>query len=122
MLECESRRRGLRALRWCLCTGVALLLLVGSEGAGVAARATGKSGGSLVRNGKSEGAIVIGDPGNPFYQFVAGELQRYVKLLSGADLPIMSPQQIGANETGHELLLVGNPENNKAVQRVAPAG
>ncbi|MGH2639671.1 MAG: alpha-glucuronidase family glycosyl hydrolase, partial [Rhabdochlamydiaceae bacterium] len=77
---------------------------------------------SLVRDGRPEGAIVVGNNAGSFDHFVAEELQRYLKLLSGATLPIISADGVGLQEKGKSLLLVGGPESNEMVRKAAARG
>ena len=48
---------------------------------------------SLVAGGQARAAIVVGRDAGQFHRWVAGELQRYIKQLSGAELPIVAERQ-----------------------------
>jgi len=63
----------------------------------------------LARGGKAEAVIVAGREGNTFDRWVAGELKRYVKQLSGAELPVVDSDEL---PTGKSLLVVGSPKTN----------
>ena len=47
----------------------------------------------LAKGGQAEAVIVVGRDAGDFDHWVAGELQRYVKQLSGAELPIVATDQ-----------------------------
>jgi len=47
----------------------------------------------LVRGSQPEAAIVVGQESGPFHRWVAGEVQRYVRQLSGAELPIATAER-----------------------------
>ena len=66
----------------------------------------------LVEAQKAQGSIVLGRNASKFQEWVAHELQRYVRLLSGADLPLASVSQ--APPTGVRILL-GGPDSNELV-------
>ena len=68
----------------------------------------------LARNGNSEAAIIIGPQSGEFTQWVAGELQRYIRQLSGAELPILTSDEI-SRAGGKAVLLLGNSENNPII-------
>ncbi len=63
----------------------------------------------LAKEGKAEAVIVVGQQSGPFDRWVAGELQRYLRKLSGAELPIVTSDKVPAEKT---LILVGGPANN----------
>jgi hypothetical protein len=63
----------------------------------------------LVRGGQAEAAIVIGQECGPFYRWVAGEVQRYVRQLSGAESPIASTDALPPHKT---LIVLGGPKVN----------
>jgi hypothetical protein len=72
----------------------------------------------LVRDGRAQAQIIIGDNASPFYQFVAGELKRYIFALTGASLDITRVSQAGRNE-GSSWILLGGPGANGLVQKAA---
>ena len=63
----------------------------------------------LARGGKAEAVIVVGQESGPFHRWVAGELQRYLQKLSGAEFAIVTSDKVPAEKT---LILVGGPESN----------
>jgi hypothetical protein len=68
----------------------------------------------LVREGRARGAIVIGHSSGPFHAWIAGELQRYLALLSGAEFPIVE----GKAPSGTNIVL-GDPGANNIAASVA---
>jgi len=75
--------------------------------------------GLIASNGQPEALIVVGDSASPFDRFVAGELQRYVEMLSGAKLEVILSRQVSGQAKGKSLLLVGGPESNGLVRQAA---
>jgi alpha-glucuronidase len=73
----------------------------------------------IASNGQPEALIVVGDSASPFDRFVAGELQRYVEMLSGAKLEVILSRQVSGQAKGRSLLLVGGPESNGLVRQAA---
>lgn len=74
----------------------------------------------IVRRGQPEAAIVIGKNSPPFYRWVAGEVQRYVRRLSGVELPIATDDSVPDHGM---LLLIGGPAINamtSAAMRITP--
>ena len=57
----------------------------------------------------SQGSILIGKSAGSFYRWVAGELQHYLRLLSGAELPIVTTADAPA---GAVPILLGGPASN----------
>ena len=72
----------------------------------------------LAQGGESQGSIILGQQAGPFYRWMAEELQRYLRLLSGADFPITTA---GSTATGTRILL-GGPESNELVARAQGQG
>ena len=70
----------------------------------------------LVQAGKAQAVIVLGDHAEPFYRFVAEELQRYVKAITGASLDIV-PESAAARRPERLLVLIGGPQANGLVAR-----
>ena len=66
----------------------------------------------LAREGKAEAVIVVGQGGDTFDRWVAGELQRYLQALSGAELSIVTSDQV---PRGKPLVVVGSPQSNPLV-------
>ncbi|MBZ5565227.1 MAG: hypothetical protein LAP13_22750 [Acidobacteriia bacterium] len=73
----------------------------------------------IASNGRPTSVIVLGDSAGPLDRFVAGELQRYVEILSGAKLEIVSSHEISGKAKGKSILLVGNPKSNELVRQAA---
>jgi len=63
----------------------------------------------LAKGGRAEAVIVVGRDAGDFYRWVAGELQRYVRQLSGAELPIVTSDKLPAQKP---LIVVGGPQTN----------
>jgi hypothetical protein len=63
----------------------------------------------LARGARAEAAIVIGQDSGPFYRWVAGEVQRYVRQLSGAELPVASAEALPPHKN---LIVLGGPNRN----------
>ncbi|PKO23894.1 MAG: hypothetical protein CVU38_01735 [Chloroflexi bacterium HGW-Chloroflexi-1] len=63
----------------------------------------------LAQDGRAEAAIVVGRDAGAFYRWVAGELQRYLQQLSGAELPVVANDQAPAQKP---LVIVGGPQAN----------
>ncbi len=66
----------------------------------------------LVKGGQADAVIVVGSKRVPFYRWVAGELQSYVKKLSTAELPIVTDDKLPAEKC---LILLGAPQSNPLV-------
>jgi len=75
--------------------------------------------GRIASNGRATAVIVVGDSAGTSDRFVAGELQRYVEMLSGAKLEIVSAHEINGKAKGQSVLLVGGPANNELVRQAA---
>ena len=73
----------------------------------------------IANKGHAEAFIVVGDSASPSDHFVAGELAKYLEILSGAKLDIVSPRQLIGQEKGRSLLLVGGPGTNELVRQAA---
>jgi len=63
----------------------------------------------LARGSQPEAVIVVGRDSGPFYRWVAGEVQRYVRQLSGAELPIASAEALPPHKN---LIVLGGPKIN----------
>jgi hypothetical protein len=73
----------------------------------------------IASKGQAAALIAVGDNAGPSDRFVAGELQRYIEMLSGAKLEIVSSREASRLAKGKSLLLVGNPESNELVRQAA---
>lgn len=63
----------------------------------------------LAKGGRPEAVIAVGREAGDFQRWVAGELQRYVKQLSGAELPIVTSDKLPAQKP---LIVLGGPQVN----------
>jgi len=63
----------------------------------------------LARGAKPEAAIVIGQESGTFDRWVAGEVQRYVRQLCGAELLIATAESLPAHQN---LIVLGGPASN----------
>ena len=63
----------------------------------------------LAKGGRPEAVVVVGREAGDFHRWVAGELQRYVKQLSDAELPIVTSDKLPA---GKPLVVLGGPQAN----------
>jgi hypothetical protein len=68
--------------------------------------------GLIATNGQAASLIVVGNHASPSDRFVAKELQRYIEMLSGAKLAVISADDVSRQAKGLSLLLVGGPEGN----------
>ena len=73
----------------------------------------------IATNGQAAALIVVGNNASPSDRFVAGELQRYIEMLSGAKLAIDHRGRSEPAGEGQSLLLVGGPEGNELVADAA---
>ncbi len=96
-----------------------LLVICALLSAALDASPSGGVQGMIARNGRPSSVIVLGDSAGPSDRFVAGELQRYVEMLSGARLEIISSHEIGGKAKDKSTLLVGSPASNELVRRAA---
>ena len=81
-------------------------------------------GNRLFENGAPCGAVVVGADADEFHRFVAEELQGHLERLSGGRLPIVTDaeQPLEAPHGPASLILVGSPDANAAVRRLADRG
>ena len=59
--------------------------------------------------GRAKGVIVVGREAGAFHRWVAGELQRYLKQLCGAELPVVASDK---SRPQRPLIVVGGPQAN----------
>jgi len=80
-----------------------------------------KASGSVqvVTDGQARACIVLGQGANSTYHFAATELQRYIRLLSGSTVEIISDSQVASQPRQESMILVGGPAVNSVV---APEG
>ena len=99
-----------------------LLLLVGIANLPLKAVTPKNVSGMIASNGQAASLIVVGDHASPSDRFVAGELQRYIEMLSGAKLAINTANETGRQPKDLGLLLVGGPAGNELVGDAARRG
>ena len=63
----------------------------------------------LANSGRPQAAIAVGPQAAAFDRWVAGELQRYLKELTGAELPVVTSDHLPAQTP---LVIVGGPQVN----------
>src|SRR5215207_7754063 len=61
----------------------------------------------IARDGKSFWLIVVGDEATPQDKYAAGELQHYLKEVTGAELPILAESKVDDEKDPRPKLLVG---------------
>jgi len=88
-------------------------------GAGMAVDASSAQEQWLAKGGNAEAAIVVGRDAREFDRWVAGELKRYVKQLSDAELPVVECDKL---PTGETLLVLGSPKTNPLVAAAQEQG
>jgi hypothetical protein len=64
----------------------------------------------VAKNGQAQATIVVGQQATAFDRWVAGELQRYLKQLSGAELQVVCSDTLPADQSA--LIVVGSPATN----------
>jgi hypothetical protein len=64
----------------------------------------------VAKNGQAQATIVVGQQATAFDRWVAGELQRYLKQLSGGELQVVSSDKLPADQSA--LIVVGSPATN----------
>ena len=89
---------------------LAVCFVVSTGGLQASAAESGKATDAfLAKNGQAEAVIVVGSDSGPFYQWVAEEVQRYLKRLSGAEVPIVKSDKVPTEKT---LIVLGGPQVN----------
>lgn len=63
----------------------------------------------IAKNGHAQAVIVIGKDSGPFYGWLAEEMQRYLKQLSSAEVPIVTSSEV---PKGKPLIVLGGAEVN----------
>src|SRR5207249_5587284 len=67
--------------------------------------------------GQAQVSIVLGERSNETYQFAAAELAKYLKILSGATVKIVSDGEVAT--TQESMLIVGGTVVNKTAKETA---
>ncbi len=101
---------------------LAISLILALTLAGPAKAASNQGSAMIATHGQAESVIVIGDHAGASDRFVAGELQRYVEMLSGAKLAVVTTSDAARQARGLSLLLVGGPQANEMVGEAAHHG
>jgi len=96
-----------------------LVMTIAVVGAGMPIGASLAQEQWLAKGGKAEAAIVVGRDAREFDRWVAGELRRYVKQLSGAELAVAQCDEL---PTGKTMLVVGSPKTNRLVAAAQERG
>jgi len=73
----------------------------------------------IAKGGRAETVIVLGPDANPFQQWLAQELQRYLAQLSGAQIPIVGSDKVPSRTP---LIVVGGPESNPLARAAQAQG
>jgi len=81
--------------------------------------ATSQGGIKIAEAGAARAAIVLGENSPASYSYAASELQRYLRLLTGAEIKIVPDSESKRVAPGNALLLVGGPTVNKRTRDVA---
>jgi hypothetical protein len=74
---------------------------------------------SIAGKGRATAALVVGSREAEFDLWVAGEIQRYVRMLSGAELPIVAVGE--PNPCPLTELLIGSPASNPLIGKLQEA-
>lgn len=73
----------------------------------------------VVTDGQARASIMLGKGANNDYRFAATELQRYIHILSGASVEIISDSELKSQPKQESLIVVGGPPVNSAVAPIA---
>ena len=73
---------------------------------------------TLVKEGRPHAAIILGEKASRAEQIAADELARYVKAITGAQLPI-NPKRL---ERGESVILIGQPSTSALVEKLNDSG
>jgi hypothetical protein len=116
LLRSLGRAQRKSAFRW-FCRVVLVSILVVFTGAVASSlqAAPESSGGMVAIHGQPASVIVVGNRASSSDRFVAGELQRYIEMLSGAKLALITADEAARQAKGLSLLLVGGPASNELV-------
>jgi len=75
----------------------------------------------IVSAGQPHASIVQGDAAGELSKYAATELQKYLRLLSGAEVPIIAAAEVSSRPGQEALILVGSPAANPTVREAAQA-
>jgi hypothetical protein len=76
----------------------------------------------FVNEGRVQATIVVGDQISESEKFSAAELQRYLMMLSGRRIEIISESGVSALPSDSRLILLGDSNSNRLVRGLAQAG
>ena len=69
----------------------------------------------VASGGHSQASIVLGESAGDLSKYAASELQKYLRILTGAEPAIIAPREIGSRPAKETLILLGTPATNTAV-------
>jgi hypothetical protein len=75
----------------------------------------------IVSAGQPHASIVQGDAAGELSKYGATELQKYLHLLSGVEVPIISAAEVSSRPAKESLILVGGPASNSAIREATQA-
>jgi hypothetical protein len=75
----------------------------------------------VVSSGRPQASIVLGKAAGELTKYAATELQKYLRILSGAEVPIISEDGVSSRPSKEALILVGGPSSNPAIREAAQA-
>ena len=75
----------------------------------------------VVSAGRPQAAIVLGKAAGELSKYAATELQKYLRILSGVEVPIISEDEVSSRPSKEALILVGGPSSNSAIREAAQA-
>ncbi|MBZ5563465.1 MAG: hypothetical protein LAP13_13725 [Acidobacteriia bacterium] len=70
----------------------------------------------VARSGKAVAVIVRGEAAGDLARYGATELQKYLRILSGAEIPVVTDAEISSRPAGESLILIGGPDSNKIIR------
>jgi hypothetical protein len=76
----------------------------------------------LAAAGQAMAVIVVPDAPAESTQWAANEAQRYLRALSGAEIPIVPEDRANSSAGNTSWILVGGPQQNRIVKRAVAAG
>lgn len=77
---------------------------------------------SVAAAGKGQAVVVLGQSAGAGAKFAATELQKDLSALSGADIEIVTDEQIASQPSQESWILIGGPEQNRLVKQAAATG
>jgi hypothetical protein len=90
-------------------------------GAGSSAGASQAGNVPIASGGKPQASIVMGEAVGALNKYAASELQKYLRLLTGAEIPIIAGADFSSRPAKEGLILLGGPTSNSAVREAAQA-